>query len=61
MMVTEQQPTPEATNDEADQSGEPKSRAQEFAEALWALFDTEEEKQQFLERFDRYWPYHPDE
>ena len=61
MMVTEQQPTPEASNDEAEQQPQQRLRGQEFAEALWALFDTEEEKQQFLDRFDRFWPYQDDE
>ncbi len=34
--------------------------AQEFAQALRDLFEDEEDKQKFLERFDRFWPNEPD-
>ena len=32
----------------------------EFAEALRDLFETEEEKQEFLDSFDDFWPNEPD-
>ena len=32
----------------------------EFAQALRDLFETEEEKQEFLDSFDDFWPNEPD-
>lgn len=32
----------------------------EFAEALRNLFESEEEKQEFLDSFDDFWPNEPD-
>ena len=32
----------------------------EFAEALRDLFESEEEKQEFLDSFDDFWPNEPD-
>ena len=33
----------------------------EFAEALRNLFESEEEKQEFLDSFDDFWPNEPDD
>ena len=35
--------------------------AQEFARALRDLFEDEEDKQAFLDSFDRFWPNEPDD
>ena len=40
--------------------GEPMS-GEEFVQTLHSLFETEEDRQSFLDSFDRFWPNHSDE
>ena len=61
--MTTTDPKPDAPPDLAElyaERGIKPMTGWEFAEALRSLFETEEEKQEFLDSFDDFWPNEPD-
>ncbi|MDE2746096.1 MAG: hypothetical protein OXI41_08960 [Chloroflexota bacterium] len=60
MTTTEPKPETQDLSELLAEQGVKLPSTQEFAEALRNLFDTEEEKQEFLDSFDDFWPNEPD-
>ena len=60
MTTTEPKPETQDLSEVLAAQGVRLPTALEFAEALRNLFDTEEEKEEFLESFDDFWPNEPD-
>lgn len=60
MTTTEPKPETQDLSELLAAQGISLPTAREFGEALRNLFDSEEEKQEFLDSFDDFWPNEPD-